>query len=339
MSAGLSCAGIRVLGAIDNDPDCRETYEANHPDSKFIQADITEIRPDKLTAELGVEKNDDNLLFVGCSPCQYWSIINSDKSKSHKSRNLLHDFMRFVRHYRPGFVLVENVRGIKRNAKESGLEDMLHFFDNNGYKYDFDILVAAHYGVPQSRRRFVLIASRVAEIKIPRTGNEIAIVKDKIGEKAELPKIAAGESPPARDSLHRSSSLSEKNIERLKLTQEGDLRCNKSWAQGDLLIPAYKDKPDSYFKENYGRMAWDKPAPTITTKFFALSCGRFGHPEQNRAISLREGALLQTFPRHYKFKTKSIAATAKLIGNAVPPELARRIGKYLVEQARRGGHI
>ena len=332
MSWGLSKAGIRVLGALDNDPECRATYEANH-DGKFIQADITQTDESILESELGIRKNDDALLFVGCSPCQYWSVITGKtdsklKQKARGSRNLLHDFLRFVRHYRPGYVLVENVRGILRNPQDSGLNGLLNFFDRNGYCWKHGILDASLCNVPQTRRRYVLVASRVlSDIYLPTEGKTISRVWNRIGK---LPAIKAGEIC-RKDPLHRAPSLGEKNLARLRMTPEGGLRDH--WAKSNLIIPAYKGKGVSFFRENYGRMAWDSPAPTITTKFFALGCGRFGHPEQHRAISLREGAMLQTFPKSYKFKTKSFQATARLIGNAVPPALAKRIGKSLIEQA------
>ena len=334
MSYGLQRAGIHVLGALDNDPDCRETYEANHPDSKFILDDITRAEPKMLKKTLGIRRNDPELLFVGCSPCQYWSTItgaNSSerKQKSRASRNLLHDFLRFVKYYRPGFILVENVRGILRNQEESGLADLLRFLDNKGYNYKTDILTASHYGVPQTRQRFVLIASRLSKtVALPKPRRKISTVREHIGEQKNIPAIEAGAGPHPRDFLHRSPSLNKKNITRLRKTPEGGER--KHWAIKSLLIPAYKDKPLSFFRENYGRMSWDRPAPTITTKFYAIGCGRFGHPDQNRAISLREGALLQTFPKRYKFKTQSFHATGKLIGNAVPPKLAEYLGKAIL---------
>jgi len=330
MSQGLSAAGIKIIGALDSDPACRETYEANHPHTTFIQRDITEMHPSELESALPIRRDDDDLIFVGCSPCQYWSVITGNleserKRKSFASRNLLSEFHRFVEYFRPGFVLIENVRGIKRNRDESGLATVVNFLETNGYKCEEDELQACLYGVPQKRRRYVLIASRVGAVKFPKADENPTVVTDLIGN---LPRIEAGASPPKDDSLHRSAGLRQDNIERLKLTPEGGFR--EHWADTDLQIPTYRDNPDK-FRENYGRMAWSEPAPTITTKFFALGSGRFGHPEQLRAISLREGALLQTFPMDYKFKTKSIAATAKLIGNAVPPELARRIGKTLIE--------
>ena len=289
-----------------------------------------------LQRRLSIKKDEANLLFVGCAPCQYWSVItgragSQRKEKSHGSRNLLLHFLRFVNYYRPGFVLIENVIGMNRNAEESGLNKLRKHLKKNDYEISVDEVFEAHkYGVPQTRRRFVLIASRVGRINPPKATGRTAVVRDAIGK---MSMIRAGGNPPENDLQHRSPSLSEINIKRLKLTPEGGGRSH--WADKDeLQIQAYRDKPVTFFRENYGRLAWDKPAPTITTKFFAISSGRFGHPKQDRAISLREGALLQTFPPNYQFETKSFVATAKLIGNAVPPELARRIGKALLRACR-----
>jgi len=228
--------------------------------------------------------------------------------------------------------MIENVRGIQRHREDSGLDALVEFLNKNGYYTpDEKVMTACYYGVPQSRQRYVLIATRVGSgLKIPEGSKKTATVRQHIGK---LPMISAGEEAPAKLPLHRSPWLSDKNIERLRMTPEGGER--KHWANKKLLIPAYKDKPVSFFRENYGRMSWDKPAPTITTKFFAIGSGRFGHPDtkQHRAISLLEGALLQTFPKSYKFKTTATTTTARLIGNAVPPQLAKRLGKALVQHA------
>ena len=337
MSYGLTGAGIHIVAALDNDAQCQETYEANHPGVKFLREDITKLSEAAFGEMAGVQRNDDRMIFIGCSPCQYWSVINGKakleserKRKSRESRNLLCDFLRFVDYYRPGFVVVENVRGMKRNPGESGLSSLLEFFDENGYKADSGVLACADFGVPQTRRRFVLVASRVVpDIQLPKPGCKQATVRDIIGG---LPKIKAGETDP-HDAWHRSPALSEINIARLRMTKEGGTR--DSWMnRADLQIDAYRDKPLEFFRENYGRMSWDAPGPAITTKFFSLGCGRFGHPEQHRALSLREGALLQTFPKLYKFKTSNFASTARIIGNAVPPKFARKLGKSIVQQAQ-----
>ena len=239
-------AGIEIVAAIDNDPICQETYEANHPGTEFILDDITKMSEDSLSKLAGIKKEDDNLLFIGCSPCQYWSVITGNeksakKDKAHKTRNLLRDFLRFVRHYRPGFVLIENVRGVKRNPQESGLSDLREFLEQNEYSFKEEILSASDYGVPQTRRRYVLLASRVvrnikpprAKAKPPRFMTSSAMVN--------CPKLNAGETDK-KDPLHRAPKLSDKNIARLKMLKAGGTR--GKWAENDdLLIDAYRDKP------------------------------------------------------------------------------------------------
>ena len=338
MSLGMARAGIEIVAALDNDSACRETYVANHPDSEFILADITKASVSILAERAAIRRNDDAMLFIGCSPCQYWSIVNgrtdSDrKAKSRGSKNLLRNFIEFVDHYRPGFVVVENVRGIEKNPTESGLAELRDFFASNGYAHNSGVVMMNNYGVPQTRRRFVLVASRTLdEMALPPRARGAPTLADCIGENSNLPKIRAGEVAPG-DPMHRSAGLSDTNIRRLNLTGEGDGREN--WRKRDeLQIDAYRNKPAGFFRENYGRMSWCKPAPTITTRFYSLSCGRFGHPEQNRAISLREGAMLQTFPKGYKFKTINFAVTGRLIGNAVPPKFAEHLGRSIVAQIR-----
>lgn len=337
MSYGIARAGIDIVAALDNDEHCRNTYTANHPDSEFILADITQAPTSILAKNAGVQRNNDEMIFIGCSPCQYWSIINGStnstrKVRSRASKNLLCDFVRFVDHYRPGFVVVENVRGIERHPADSGLAELLDFFDRSGYTYESNVVIMNDYGVPQTRRRFILIASRVlGNVTLPSRNRLTPTVADFIGEKSKLPRINAGETA-STDPMHKAASLSDINLRRLQVTGEGDGREN--WRSLDkLLINAYRNKPIGFFRENYGRMSWDKPAPTITTRFFSLSCGRFGHPEQDRAISLREGAILQTFPKNYKFETTNFNTTGRLIGNAVPPKFAERLGKAIVAQA------
>lgn len=332
ISTGMQQAGLRVVGALDNDPDCKETYLANHPNVPFVDKDITTLRTAVLKQEFSISQNDENLLFVGCAPCQYWSIINgrsfnSRKQSAYGSRNLLLAFLRFVKYYRPGYVLIENVSGITANPEESGLLQLRAFLKNKNYYISDDVLYASRHGVPQTRRRYILVASRVLPVNLPVPETRDAVVRDVI---SDMPKIEAGGEPSADDPLHRSQALQEINIKRLQLTPEGGLRSH--WVnRDDLMLDAYRNKPLSFFRENYGRMAWNEPAPTITTKFHNIGCGRFAHPDpaQHRSISLREGALLQTFPPEYEFKTNSFASTAKLIGNAFPPELARRIGEAL----------
>jgi len=331
MTYGLTQAGISVIAGIDIDKDAKETYEYNNQDATFILANVKHLRSNYFEKKIGVKKNDDNLILVGCSPCQFYSILNTDKNKSQKSKNLLKNFARFVEYYRPGFVLVENVPGIVSH-KDSILPFFLKKLTDIGYgQIVSDIVDMSHFGVPQTRRRFSLIASRLTNvcIKLPVPDKKRALLRDVIGEENGFPKIPAGHKDITNFN-HTTAGLSDTCLKRLSQTsRNGGNRLD--WANDpDLQLPCFIGKNDC-FKDTYGRMHWDRPASTITTKFFSISNGRFGHPDENRALSLREGATIQTFPKNYVFKTHSIAATAKLIGNAVPCEYARRLGKTICE--------
>ncbi len=289
---------------------------------------------EELEGQLSLEKNDDNLILIGCSPCQFWSIINTDKTKSQKSSNLLKEFKRFVEQLKPGYVVVENVPGVLRRQEESGLKDFIKWLENNEYTVHHKIHEVSEYGVPQHRKRFTLIANRVtdSELEPIQTKGKKKTVRDVIGEKNGFPKVNAGHRDQS-DFMHTVAGLRDINLKRLAETEKnGGTRM--SYVDNDELVPpCHKNRKDS-FKDTYGRMWWDKPAPTITTKFFSISNGRFAHPEEDRAISLREGATLQSFPKTYKFKTTSIANTARMIGNAVPPKYAEAIGKAIVQNKK-----
>lgn len=331
MSYGMQEAGIQILAGIDVDESCEETYKSNIIGAEFIPADVFDLTEKQLEDKLSLKKNDDELVLIGCSPCQFWSIINTDKKKSKKSKNLLKEFRRFVEYFNPGYVVVENVPGVLRKKRASGLAGFVRRLTASGYKVHFDVHEVSEYGVPQHRKRFTLIANRVSSqeiMPIPLKGNKVT-VRDVLGEHNGFPKVSHGhkDSSPF---LHTVAGLQKINLDRLAVTpKNGGTRL--AYVDNEELAPkCHKGKTDG-FKDVYGRMWWDKPSPTITTKFFSLSNGRFGHPEEDRAISLREGAVLQSFPKNYIFKTTSIANTARMIGNAVPPKYATAIGKAIIQ--------
>lgn len=331
MSYGLSLAGINVIAGIDIDIACKETYVHNIPTSKFIHEDITKLKKKDLGKYIGLKRNDKNLIFIGCSPCQFWSIINTDKAKSRNSRNLLKEFERFVIYYKPGYVVIENVPGIYYKREESGLNGFIDKLKRLKYLVEYNISNLNNYGVPQNRKRFTLIAGRNIKnpIKLQSDENNRPIVLDFIGQQNGIIPIQAGYRDDT-DFIHTASTLSKINLKRIKSTPiNGGLR--EAWANTSLQLETYKKRDNNSFRDTYGRMSWDKPAPTITTKFFSLSNGRFGHPDEDRAISLREGARLQTFPDSFKFKSNTIGGIAKIIGNAVPPEYAKRIGQAIIK--------
>lgn len=334
MSYGMKSAGINILAGIDNEASCKATYEANIGKGKFILEDVFELKESELEERLHINKDDDDLVLIGCSPCQFWSIINTDKTKSRKSKSLLIEFSRFVKYFHPGYVVVENVPGVLRNKDESGLSHFIDWLKETGYNVHFRIHNTNDYGVPQSRKRFTLVASRIGTEKVfPEVDvNNRLVVKDVIGVHNGFPKISAG-TKDKTDFLHSVPAITDITLRRLeKVAKDGGNRLGFA-NDPELQLECFKGR-DSSFKDTFGRLWWNKPSPTITTKFFSVSNGRFVHPEENRALSLREGAVLQSFPKDYKFYGTNHSAIARLIGNAVPPEYAKRIGQAIINNSR-----
>ncbi len=329
VSCGFRKVGIKVLAGIDIDAKFKETYEKNN-DAIFINKDVSNLKPLELKKLLGIEKKDDSLIFVGCSPCQYYSNLKSDKKKSEHGRLLLEDFKEFVLYYEPGFVFIENVPGLRTHAG-SPLHSFKESLIEKGYVIDQGIINAKYFGVPQNRRRFILIASRVnKQISLPKETHkkqELVTVFNAIGDYKQFPQIQAGNEDKTLF-LHSAAKLAEQNLQRVKNTpKNGGSRI--AWADNNKLqLDCYK-KHEGH-ADVYGRMSWDKPSPAITTRFIYTSTGRYSHPEQDRGISLREGATLQSFPLDYNFYSKNIGVIATMIGNAVPPKLAEEIGKTII---------
>lgn len=330
-SGGVSCgfhqAGIDVLGGIDSDALCRKTYEKNNR-ARFLQCDIEQLDYDDLKKEFSIKSEEDDLVFIGCSPCQYYTNLNTDKTKSDRGKMLLSVFGNFVEYFVPGYLFIENVPGIEKR-EESPLIDFKNKIKKLGYRYEDGVINMKHYGVPQNRRRYVLLASRVDKsVSLPeKEVSPLRTVRDAIGNDKNFPRLAAGETS-THDRLHTAAALSKVNLKRIRRTSHngGDRR---DWADNpELQVACYRNHAGHY--DVYGRMRWKEVAPTITTRFNSYSNGRYGHPEQDRAISLREGAVLQTFPLDYHFYADNKCVVARMIGNAVPPEFARRVGERLL---------
>jgi DNA (cytosine-5)-methyltransferase 1 len=327
VTSGFIKAGIKVLGGIDIEGAYKETYEKNNEGAKFIQADIAKLSPRSLHKRLGIKKNMDDLIFVGCSPCQYYTNMQTDKTKSATSHLLLEDFKRFVEYYNPGYIFIENVPGLD-TKEESPLGKFKRFLSRKGYVFDEAVVNAAEYNVPQNRKRYILLASRVKKsISVPvGSSKKIKTVRTAI---SNLKPVPAGYTDKS-GLKHWTANLADINLKRIQHTSKnGGTRLE--WKNNEALqLKCYIGKDDT-FPDVYGRMHWDLPAPTITTKFHSITNGRFGHPEQHRALSLREGALLQSFDKSYKFYSDSLAIVARMIGNAVPPQLAKSVGKTLTK--------
>ncbi|MAQ42761.1 MAG: DNA (cytosine-5-)-methyltransferase [Mesonia sp.] len=337
VTCGFSQIGIEVLGGIDIDSKFKDTYEKNNG-SKFLNEDVSNLDTSKLQELLPIKKNDNNLIFVGCSPCQYYSNIKSDKRKSAKGRLLLEDFKEFILFYKPGYVFVENVPGLN-TKKGSPIENFKNTLSKQGYSFDFNVLNAKHFEVPQNRRRFVLIASRVmGDIKLPenKINKKNITVKEAIGNYQDFPQIQHGHKDLS-DFQHSTARLSDLNLLRVSKTPlNGGSR--KAWENdAQLQLECYKNHKGH--TDVYGRLKWSKPAPTITTRFIYTSTGRYSHPEQNRGLSLREGATLQSFPKDYVFHSNNQGAIATMIGNAVPPNLAKAVGASIKNHWQAWQHL
>lgn len=335
MTCGLIDAGIEVLCGIDSNPACEQTYENNNRNI-YLQKDICEFTPEDLLVQFPQIANRDELLLVGCAPCQPFSILRREEYddqgnvKPHKSVNLLIEFGRFVRALQPAHVLVENVPGLKGKGADV-LNSFKQMLVENGYEFDDKIVYAKDYGVPQNRRRYILIASKKFKPIIPSSthGKDLLPYTTVRQTISQYPPLNAGEENLAI-SNHKCANLKPILLARLKYTpHNGGSRTD--WPE-ELVLKCHKDF-DGH-TDVYGRMKWDEPSPTLTVKCFSISNGRFGHPEQDRAISLREAAALQTFPDNYVFYG-SVQEIGRQIGNAVPVLLAKKMGEYILAEAEK----
>ncbi len=313
LTEGLKQAGFRVIGAIECNDLAVKTYRANHKNVNVWFEEIQNVPVAKVRRKLKLKPGQLELL-AGCPPCQGFSTIttlNGNRKRSSDDRNnLIFEFMRFVRGLKPKTIMLENVPGLAKNWR---LRLVLAELRRLGYKCNMEVLDAADFGVPQRRRRFVLLAGRRTEIAFAPPARYQVVVRDAIGELS-----ARSRNHPLHKYDERRSEKVMQLIKRIppdggsrsSLGKENQLLCHKDF---------------DGFKDIYGRMAWNKVAPTITTGCFNPSKGRFLHPTQNRAITLREAALLQSFPLSYSFSLeKGRIAVAEMIGNALPPEFIRR---------------
>ena len=323
LTCGLKKAGLNVVAVFDFNETCQYSYEYNNK-AKFICADISNLD----SKEIEKYYNDkDFKILVGCAPCQTFSKqTNKYKDRIHdKKWTLLNYFAEHINNIEPDIISMENVPEL---VKFDIFENFRNNLIDKGYYVSYQIVNCSEYGLPQKRKRLVLLASKLGKISLikPDTKIKKRTVQDVIGN---LPPLKAGGIDP-NDPLHRCPKLSEINIERIKQSKPGG-----TWHDWDesLLLECYKKPSGETYSSVYGRMRWDSPSPTMTTQFYIYGTGRYGHPEQNRALSLREGAILQTFPRNYKFTRKGDTITYKVlgrqIGNAVPVDLGKIIGESI----------
>lgn len=321
LAHGFYKEGFNLAAGVDSDESCRYAFERNNG-APFYCRDVQSLLPSELATFFGSSKR---RILVGCAPCQPFSKYTAAQAEDHKW-HLLRSFLRLIVDLEPEIVSMENVAELQKHLV---FHDFVDALEEHGYEVTESVVETWRYGVPQTRKRLVLLGSRLGRIHLPaatHSGVRLRTVRDAIGN---LEYISAGEAS-LRDPLHRARALSQLNLARIKATPEGgDWR---SWP-AQLRLKCHKKVSGKRYEAVYGRMSWDRLAPTLTTHCCGVGNGRFGHPEQDRGISLREAALLQTFPKYYKlydpnadFSSKRLS---KHIGNAVPVRLSRVIARSI----------
>lgn len=323
LTHGFILEDLPVVAGIDLDPACRFPYEHNNPQARFLERDVGAVTPNEIKSLFGTA---DMFILAGCAPCQPFSTYTQRYTSDGENGRwgLLYQFGRLVEGVMPDIVTMENVPTVK---KHKVFEDFKSTLKKLGYEVWADVVDSSSYGVPQTRRRMVLLASRHGKIQmVEPSRRKPKTVRQAIGH---LRPLQAGESAP-KDRLHVASSLSATNLMRIRASKPGGTW--RDWPS-DLVAECHRAESGRTYPGVYGRMVWSKPAPTMTTQCYGFGNGRFGHPDQDRAISLREAALLQSFPRRYAFIPRrgevNFKVLGRLIGNAVPIDLSRAIARSI----------
>ncbi|MEW8073618.1 MAG: DNA cytosine methyltransferase [Candidatus Thiodiazotropha sp.] len=328
LTYGLKRASIVVRAGYDIDPICEYPYEHNN-NASFLNKDVSKVKGEDLSCWY---KNGEIRLLAGCAPCQPFSSYSQGRDTSKdKKWPLLYEFARLINELEPELVTMENVPDV---VKHEVYHDFVEQLLNQDYHIFTKDIYCPEYGMPQIRTRHVLLASKLGPISLNyrlRKPNQYKTVSEAIGN---LPAICAGGQDP-KDSMHKAASLSEVNMRRMIASRPGGSWWD--WPE-DLRAECHRKSSGHSYSGVYARMRWDKPSPTITTQCYGYGNGRFGHPEQNRAISLREAAILQTFPKKYRFvepgKQVEFKTVGRMIGNAVPVKLGEVIGRSICKHVR-----
>lgn len=329
LTHGLTKAGVKVRLGVDLDPACRFPMETNNA-TKFLEADVGSLLPSDIRTAFGDAQI---TLLAGCAPCQPFSSYahSAKRDAPHGDWELLRSFSKLVLAVRPTLVTMENVPPL---LKQQIFKDFVVDLREAGYDLDFKVVDGRDIGLPQRRQRLVVVASLLGPIVIPDADKPRATVRDTI---ADLPPLPAGSSD-RDDPLHAAASLSELNLARVRHSKPGGTW--RDWPS-ELVSACHTRQSGATYPSVYGRMEWDAPAPTMTTQCYGFGNGRFGHPEQDRAISLREAAMIQSFPKTYAFVPDgapiNFNTLGRMIGNAVPVFLGEFIGEIFIDHVKACG--
>ncbi|NEZ60835.1 DNA cytosine methyltransferase [Adonisia turfae] len=323
LTYGFEQAGLPVEVGYDIDPICQFPYERNTR-ARFVLKDVEQVSGKDLTESL---YNSSIRVLAGCAPCQPFSTYSRRYTNKGTKWKLLRDFSRLIRECEPEIVSMENVLQLKHH---SVFKEFVEHLQESNYFCTIYEVSCQDYGVPQTRKRLVLLASKLGEINLMEPTHSPETYETVGKTIAHLEPLVAGQSSQI-DRLHRSSNLSELNLRRIRASKPGGTW--RDWSE-DLVAKCHTKSSGRTYPGVYGRMEWDQPSPTITTQCFGFGNGRFGHPEQDRAISLREAALLQTFPANYEFVEPDepiiFERVGKMIGNAVPVKLGEAIAQSIL---------
>lgn len=325
LTHGMERAGFDVVAGYDIEKSCRYAYEKNNK-SVFINKSVLDISADEMLSHY---KGASFKVLAGCAPCQPFSTYSNSSKNNNKGDDrwtLLYSFGEHIRKIKPDIVTMENVPGL---IKHKVFIDFITSLEQQSYSVWYGVVYCPDYGMAQTRSRLVLLASKLGDISIIEPTHKpenYTTLRNVIGK---LPKIEAGEQH-LKDKLHKASSLSDLNMKRMIASKPGGTW--RDWPK-ELIADCHKKESGGTYSSVYGRMEYEKPAPTITTQCIGFGNGRFGHPEQNRAMTLREAAMLQSFPKNYKFwpsKSKvEMRAIARMIGNAVPVRLGEVVAESI----------
>jgi DNA (cytosine-5)-methyltransferase 1 len=341
LTLGLKKAGFKVVAGVELNSEVTKTYKANHRKTKLLIKDVREVTGKELLNAAGVKRID---LIAGCPPCQGFSQLTEKYKREDPRNDLVLEMARIIEEIKPKMVMMENVPKIATKGKKM-LDEFVSRLTKMGYCVNKGILQMADYGVPQSRRRFVLLAGKGFEIPLPnpthyRKGDEAKKLKPwitlseviKSTKKPVTLAVANEKGGPEKFNWHVVRDLQEISIERLRAIREGDNRL----ALPLHLRPKCHKTKKAGFRNVYGRLSWNNVSGTITSGCTTPCMGRFGHPTENRTISIREAALIQTFPMNYRLKTKFMDTACDLMGNALPPKFATIAAKTCFNALKNG---
>lgn len=327
LTHGFERAGLPVKAGYDIDPACKFPYEYNNK-AKFVLRDVENVSGSDLVEHFS---GSSIKILAGCAPCQPFSSYSRRYNDKESQWKLLRDFARLVQESEPEIISMENVLQLKHHPVFQEFIDNLEVLNYFVEPYEVNCL---DYGIPQSRKRLVLLASKFGKINLitPTHNTERYETVRKVIE--HLEPLSAGQKSKI-DRLHLCSKLSDLNLRRIRASKPGGTW--RDWSN-DLIAKCHTKESGKTYPGVYGRMEWDKPSPTITTQCFGFGNGRFGHPEQDRAISLREAALLQSFPENYEFvapnEALGLSHIGRLIGNAVPVKLGEVIAQSILNHIK-----